>query len=51
MSDDAHKKMAIAELCSLYNYKWPKDIISGVMFYNGIKVTIDEFNEWANKFK
>jgi hypothetical protein len=45
------KKIAIAELCSLYNYKWPKEITSGVMFYNGIKVTIQEFNEWARNFK
>lgn len=47
----ANKNLAIQALCAKYNYKWPRYITSGVMFYDGIEVTIDEFNNWARKFK
>lgn len=45
------KSEAIQQLCLEHNYKWPKHINTGVMFYGGYRITIDEFNEWARKFK
>lgn len=45
------KNEAIQNACAAYSYKWPKELSSGVMFYNGFKITIDEFNKWARKFK
>ena len=45
------KKLAIQNACADYDYRWPKDLPSGVMFYYGEKITIDEFNSWACKFR
>ena len=45
------RNINIASACRDHNYKWPKVLTTGVMFYNGYRITIDEFNEWARKFK
>ena len=34
-----------------YNCKWPKDLFTGIMFFEGKRITIDEFNKIARKFK
>lgn len=44
------KELAIKEACYYFNYKWPKDLWTGVMFYEGYKITITEFNSWAANF-
>ena len=45
-----NKKEAIKLACNYYDYKWPKELFSGVMFYDGHKITIEEFTEWARMF-
>jgi hypothetical protein len=45
------KDFAIKLACAYYNYKWPPRMTSGVMFYEGYKITIQEFNEFARNFK
>lgn len=45
------KEEAIKLACAAYDYKWPVTLPSGVMFFEGHKITIDEFNKWARKFK
>lgn len=41
----------VKRACAAHNYKWPKELSSGVMFFDGQRITIDEFNKWARKFK
>lgn len=43
--------MALQLACYEHDYKWPDFLPSGVMWYDGHKITIDEFNEWSRKFK
>lgn len=45
------KEETIKLACEYYNYKWPRELVSGVMYFNGQTITIDEFNKWARKFK
>lgn len=45
------KELAIQQACRDCKYKWPKELTNGVMLYNGERITIDEFNKWARKFK
>lgn len=46
-----NKKDAIKLACAFYDYKWPTELCSGVMFYEGHKITLEEFNEWSKLFK
>lgn len=46
-----NKSEAIKEATAYHNFKWPKELTSGVMFWCGYHITIDEFNHWARKFK
>lgn len=46
-----NKAETIKSACDFYNYKWPKDLWTGVMFFKGQKITIKEFNIWARNFK
>lgn len=45
-----NKDLAITLACAHFSYKWPKQLTSGVMFYEGYKITIQEFNTWARNF-
>jgi hypothetical protein len=36
--------------CRDHDYRWPRTLSSGVMFFDGYRITIDEFNAWAEKF-
>ena len=45
------KHRAIQQACRDCKYKWPKELSNGVMFYNGERITIGEFNKWARNFK
>jgi len=44
------KKTAIRLACRDYNYKWPKHLFTGVMMYEGFRITIEEFNKEARLF-
>lgn len=44
------KKIAIQNMCRHCDYKWPKNLCSGVAFYQGYKITIKEFNNYARLF-
>jgi hypothetical protein len=44
-------KDVIRRLCAVYNYRWPKQYITGVLFYDGYRITIEEFNEQAKLFR
>ena len=44
------KEFAITLACAHFNYKWPKELTSGVMFYEGFRITVKEFNERARDF-
>lgn len=37
--------------CANSNYKWPKELYTGIMFYMGYKITVEEFNEQVRLFK
>ena len=34
-----------------YKYKWPSEITSGVLFFEGYRITIHEFKKAARLFK
>jgi len=44
------KQEAIKCACYHYDYRWPRSLPSGVMFFNGHRITIEEFMAWANLF-
>lgn len=44
-------RLALNRACAHYDYQWPKELSAGYMFFDGQRIQIDEFNEWANKFK
>ena len=44
------KQEAIQLCCRENNYKFPKELSSGILFYYGFKITIQEFNSWAKHF-
>jgi hypothetical protein len=44
------KEVAISLACRDHDYRWPRTLSSGVMFFDGYRITIDEFNAWAEKF-
>lgn len=41
----------IRAACAHYNYVWPKQLESGIMYFDGARITIEEFNKEARKFK
>ena len=45
------KKQIIRRACAAFNYKWPEQLSSGIMFFEGQKITIEEFKEQVNLFK
>jgi len=45
------KVQIIRRACFHYDYKFPKELYSGVLFFEGHKITIEEFNKQANLFK
>lgn len=46
-----NKILAIRSALAHYSYKWPKELWTGVMFYQGHKITIEEFNAQAKLFR
>jgi len=45
------KESAIKRACRDNNYTWPDKLESGVMFYEGHRITIQEFYAWATGFR
>jgi len=45
------KTTIIKIVCAECGYRWPKELGSGVMFYDGHRITIAEFNAWAVNFR
>lgn len=41
---------ALRGACHHHNYKWPSDLWTGVMFFQGHKITVEEFMECVNLF-
>lgn len=46
-----NKPLAIRSALIYHNYRWPKELWTGVMFYEGYKITIEEFNEQLQLFR
>jgi hypothetical protein len=44
------KEIAIKLACSEYDYEWPEKLWTGVMFFSGYTITVQEFNKWAENF-
>lgn len=42
--NDLEKRQIIRQAVIDSNYKWPQQLDSGIMFYKGLRITIDEFN-------
>lgn len=41
----------IREACAHFKYKWPTQLTSGIMFYDGERITIEEFAAQVRLFK
>lgn len=37
--------------CAYRDYKWPEELTSGVMFFDGQRVTIEAFQEQVKLFR
>lgn len=44
MGDQEGKDEAIKSARKHYGSKWPEELWTGVMFYHGYRITIQEFN-------
>lgn len=45
------KILLVRRACAFHDYKWPKQLTSGIMFFEGERVTIEEFKKQARLFK
>lgn len=50
LSDDRRISI-IRRACYFYDYKFPKELWTGVLFFEGERITIEEFNEQAKLFR
>jgi len=48
MDERAH---TIRLACEYYGYRWPSDSPSGILYYFGERITIEEFNKQARLFR
>lgn len=44
------RKEVVRRCCAYYNYQWPIQLTSGIMFFEGYKITIEEFAKEAILF-
>lgn len=44
-----NEQQIIRRACVYYNYVWPKQLVSGVMFFEGTRITIEQFQAEAKK--
>lgn len=44
-------KSVVRECVAHCNYKWPKQLTSGIMFFRGERITIEEFMEQVKLLK
>lgn len=38
----------VLRACAYFNWKWPKDLTSGIMFFEGKRITLIEFSYYIN---
>jgi len=41
----------IRRACAFFKYQWPAQLDSGVMFFEGLRITIEEFIDCARPFR
>lgn len=46
-----NRQQIIMECIVERDFRWPRELVSGVMFFKGERITIDEFAEAVNKYK
>lgn len=46
-----NRKQIILECIMQLNYRWPRELYSGVMFFRGEKITIEQFILAVDKYK
>lgn len=47
----AEEKFILRRAIAEYDYKWPKQLTSGVMYYLGQRITVEEFKKEARLLK
>lgn len=45
------KKLVVRRAAYWHDYKWPEQLSSGIMFFDGERITIEEFQEQVALFK
>lgn len=50
LKDKNAYKSLLRRVIAEYDYKWPKQLTSGVMFYNGETIRIEDFKKEARLF-
>lgn len=48
---DNATKDVVRRACFFHDYKWPHYLSSGIMFFEGKRVTIEDFKEQSKLFK
>lgn len=46
-----HKIAAIRMALQENDYKWPERLVTGVMYHQGVRITIEEFTEQKRLFQ
>lgn len=46
-----NREQIIRECVIDHNFRWPRNLYSGVMFFNGERITIEDFIEAVDKYK
>lgn len=46
-----NKECAIRQAVAEHDFKWPKQLWTGVMFWKGHRITTEEFNEQVNALR
>ena len=49
--DNLTKSAIIFRAINYYGYKWPEELISGIMFFEGETITVGEFMSAVKIFK
>lgn len=45
------KELAIRLACYHFNYKFPKELFTGILFFEGYKIIIEEFQDCCKLFR
>lgn len=41
----------VRRACHYWNYKWPEELWTGIMYFDGETITIEEFNAICKLFR